>query len=120
MDELVSFIKESHPGTFVYNVDAFNNEVNLLLFLRVFSKMVIYFFLQDSFVNMWLQVHGVQEKVGPVIANATDGVNLICYSQGVEARTHTHTHTHHFSNSVDLCMRYLQHKNQLILFVCCT
>lgn len=32
---------------------------------------------------MWDQVHGVQKIVAPIIANATDGVNLICFSQGV-------------------------------------
>ena len=34
---------------------------------------------------MWHQVHGVQEIVAPVFANATDGVNLICYSQGMSS-----------------------------------
>ena len=32
---------------------------------------------------MWDQVHGVQKIVAPIIANATDGVNLICFSQGM-------------------------------------
>ena len=41
--------------------------------------------MQESFCNMWEQVHGVQEKIAPFISNATDGVNLICYSQGIYA-----------------------------------
>ena len=41
--------------------------------------------IQDSFEKMWDQVHGVQKIIGPIIANATDGVNLICYSQGMMA-----------------------------------
>jgi palmitoyl-protein thioesterase len=62
MDDLVSLIKGAHPGTEVYNVDAFND--------------------LESFENMWDQVHGVQKIIAPIIANATDGVNLICFSQG--------------------------------------
>ena len=38
-------------------------------------------------MKMWDQVHGVQKKIAPIIANAVDGVNLICYSQG----THTNS-----------------------------
>ena len=38
--------------------------------------------VQESFEKMWDQVQGVQKKVAPIISNATDGVNLICYSQG--------------------------------------
>ena len=33
-------------------------------------------------MKMWDQVQGVQKKIAPIISNATDGVNLICYSQG--------------------------------------
>lgn len=32
---------------------------------------------------MWDQVNGVQEIIAPITANATDGVILICYSQGM-------------------------------------
>ena len=38
--------------------------------------------MQDSLENMWTQVEGVQAKIQPFIENATDGVNMICYSQG--------------------------------------
>lgn len=41
------------------------------------------FLVQDSFVNMWDQVHGVQKKIAPIVGNATDGVILVCYSQGI-------------------------------------
>ena len=43
-------------------------------------------FTQDSFENMWDQVDGVQKKLAPIIANATDGVNLICFSQGMHSQ----------------------------------
>lgn len=62
MTTMVEFIQDAHPGTEVYNVDAFNN--------------------LDSFVNMWEQVDGVQKLIDPFISNATEGVNLLCYSQG--------------------------------------
>ena len=31
---------------------------------------------------MWDQVKGVYQKMKPIMDNASDGVNLICYSQG--------------------------------------
>ena len=37
---------------------------------------------------MWNQVHGVQKIVGPITANATDGVNLICFSQGMHPQNY--------------------------------
>lgn len=43
----------------------------------------MYVCIQESFVGMWVQVDGVQKIVSPIISNATDGVNLICYSQGI-------------------------------------
>lgn len=39
--------------------------------------------LQDSLEDMWTQVKTVQAKIQPFVTNATDGVNMICYSQGV-------------------------------------
>lgn len=39
--------------------------------------------LQDSLKDMWTQVKSVQAKIQPFVTNATDGVNMICYSQGV-------------------------------------
>lgn len=33
---------------------------------------------------MWEQVEGVQKKIAPIISNVTDGINLICYSQGMK------------------------------------
>ena len=44
-------------------------------------------YVQESLENMWDQVHGVQKIIAPIIANATDGVNLICYSQGIHNLT---------------------------------
>ena len=38
--------------------------------------------MQDSLENMWTQVEGVQAMIKPFIKKATDGVNMICYSQG--------------------------------------
>ena len=44
------------------------------------------YYTQESFENMWDQVHGVQKIIAPIIASATDGVNLICFSQGMHHR----------------------------------
>lgn len=87
MDTLVAMIKEAHPGTEVYNIDAFNDLVSLDI-NNVVPKYTIVcinvaFRVQDSFIKMWEQVDGVQEKIAPIAANATDGVILICYSQGM-------------------------------------
>ena len=62
MADLVQLIEESHSGTKVYNIDGYN--------------------LKDSLLPMWEQVEGIKEKMLPIMQNATDGVNLICFSQG--------------------------------------
>ena len=62
MDDLVQLIENSHTETEVYNIDGYNDEY--------------------SFWPMWKQVEGIKEKMLPIMQNATDGVHLICYSQG--------------------------------------
>ena len=37
---------------------------------------------QDSIVNMWDQMKGVQAKIQSFVDSAPDGVHMICYSQG--------------------------------------
>lgn len=60
-------ISSSHPGTDILNVDLYEN--------------------LDSIKPMWDQVAGVMKKVIPFMANATDGVNMVCYSQGKHLAT---------------------------------
>lgn len=62
MVDLVSLIKNALPGTAIYNIDGYN--------------------YLDSGAKMWEQVDGIKTKMQPIFDNATDGVNLICYSQG--------------------------------------
>lgn len=39
---------------------------------------------QDSvYYSMDDQVAGVWAKIEPVVANATDGIDMVCYSQGI-------------------------------------
>ena len=60
-------ISSSHPGTDILNVDLYED--------------------LDSIKPMWDQVAGVMKKVIPFMANATDGVNMVCYSQGKHLAT---------------------------------
>jgi len=62
MDNLVKNIKTAHPGTPVYDIDGYDDA--------------------DSLVPMWKQVNGIQAKMLPIMANYSQGVNLICFSQG--------------------------------------
>ena len=62
MEGLVGFIKNAHPGTVVYNIDGYDN--------------------QDSMENMWTQVDSFKKKMMPIFKNSSDGVHMICFSQG--------------------------------------
>ena len=62
MDDLVQLIKTNHSGTDVHDIDGYDDA--------------------DSLVPMWKQVEGIKKKMLPIMQNATDGVNLICFSQG--------------------------------------
>lgn len=62
MDDLVQQVKSSHSGTDVYDIDGYDHAL--------------------SFIPMWKQVAGIKAKMLPIMEKATDGVNLICYSQG--------------------------------------
>ena len=37
---------------------------------------------QESLARMWEQVKGLHDIIAPIAAAATDGINLICFSQG--------------------------------------
>ena len=62
MDDLVNLIKDSHTGTEVYDIDGYDG--------------------LQSLWPMWKQVDKIKEKMLPIMQNATDGVHLICFSQG--------------------------------------
>ena len=64
MTDLVSMVKTAHPGTQVYNIDGFDN---------------LY-----SMEKMWDQVAKFKKKMLPIMMNSTDGVNMICFSQGLD------------------------------------
>lgn len=59
---LKRFINESHPGTNVSVIDLFDRS--------------------SSLQPLWKQVEGFKEAIYPIMQNAEDGVNFICYSQG--------------------------------------
>lgn len=63
LSTLVQRIQEVHPGTPILNVDLFDD--------------------LDSITRMWEQVKSVEEHVRPFMKSAADGVNMICYSQGI-------------------------------------
>lgn len=62
MDDLISLISSSHPGTVIYNIDGFDDA--------------------SSMESMWTQVTAFKKQMLPIFKNSTDGVNMICYSQG--------------------------------------
>lgn len=62
MKELEHRIQGAHPGTAVLNVDAYS--------------------YVESGTEMSIQVKGVHNDIKGFINNATDGVNMVCYSQG--------------------------------------
>ena len=63
MDNLQDMIQTASPGTQVFNIDGFDDA--------------------DSLKPMWEQVDSIRSKMVPIMTNATDGVHLICFSQGV-------------------------------------
>ena len=62
MVDLSNMIKKAHPGTVVYNIDGYDNA--------------------ESLRDMWTQVNGFRKKMMPIFKNSTEGVNMICFSQG--------------------------------------
>ena len=62
MNNMVSMVIKAHPGTQVYNIDGFDQ--------------------LDSLRNMWAQVDWFKKQMLPIFKNSTDGVHMICYSQG--------------------------------------
>ncbi|XP_066215893.1 lysosomal thioesterase PPT2 isoform X1 [Saccopteryx leptura] len=59
---LLEYINETHPGTAVTVLDLFDG--------------------RESLRPLWEQVEGFREAVAPIMAEAPQGVHLICYSQG--------------------------------------
>lgn len=57
------FIENAFPGIEVYNIDGFN-----------------YF---ESIENMRKQLEGIKAKMLPIFEKHPEGVNLLCYSQGL-------------------------------------
>lgn len=62
MNNMVSMVTKAHPGTAVYNIDGFDHSMSLS--------------------NMWKQVDWFKKQMVPIFRNSTDGVHMICYSQG--------------------------------------
>ncbi len=62
MDDLVKLIKESHNGTEVHDIDGYDGVMSL--------------------TPMWEQVANIKAKMLPIMQQAKDGVNMICFSQG--------------------------------------
>ena len=62
MDDLVAHIKGAHNGTEVYNIDGYDDA--------------------ESLTPMWEQVTNIKAKMLPIMQQAKDGINLICFSQG--------------------------------------
>ncbi len=62
MEDLVALIHSDFNGTEVYNIDGYDAEYSLL--------------------PMWRQVNEIKGRMLPIMQNAKDGVNLICFSQG--------------------------------------
>lgn len=62
MDDLAALITTAHPGTPIYSIDGYDDAY--------------------SMESMWTQVDSFQKKMLPIFQNSTEGVNMICYSQG--------------------------------------
>ncbi|KAI4884228.1 hypothetical protein NFI96_011603 [Prochilodus magdalenae] len=60
--KLESFIRQTHPGTSVTTVDLYDNMASLK--------------------PLWEQVEGFRKAMRPIMERATNGVHLICFSQG--------------------------------------
>ena len=73
MDDLEKLITDANPGTTVHNIDGFDN--------------------LESMTPMWDQVDTIKGKMVPIMTSATDGVHLICFSQGMlNCKLHVHVH----------------------------
>lgn len=62
MQDMVSMITTAHPGTTVHNIDGYDDV--------------------GSLGPMLDQVKFFKQKMLPIFQNNTDGVNMICFSQG--------------------------------------
>ena len=62
--QLVNMIQQAHQGTEVLNLDLYND-------------------LDSIFADLWTQVDGVYAKMEPFMKASEDGVNLVCFSQGM-------------------------------------
>ncbi len=62
MDDLVALVKGAHNGTEVHNIDGYDD--------------------LQSLTPMWEQVTNIKAKMLPIMQQAKDGINLICFSQG--------------------------------------
>lgn len=63
LNDLANFIRTSHPGTNVTLIDIFDEF--------------------KSFKPLWEQIEGFTEKARPVMQQASDGVHVIGFSQGI-------------------------------------
>ena len=63
MDDLQGMIQAASPGTQIHNIDGYDN--------------------WDSMKPMWEQVNSIKSKMVPIMEQQSDGVHLICFSQGV-------------------------------------
>jgi hypothetical protein len=63
LDLLKKYIEDALPGVEVYNIDGFNT--------------------LESTTNMWKQLEGIRAKMIPIFEKHPDGVNMLCYSQGL-------------------------------------
>jgi palmitoyl-protein thioesterase len=62
LKSFIAMITTAYPGIEVHDISAYND--------------------LNSLANMWDQVDGVYRKMKPIMDAASDGVNLLCYSQG--------------------------------------
>ncbi len=62
MEDLVALIENGLNGSEVYNIDGYDAEYSLL--------------------PMWRQVADIRKRMLPIMQQAKDGINLICFSQG--------------------------------------
>lgn len=63
MSELVSMVTSAYPGTLIHNIDGYDG--------------------LESMENLWSQVKKFRKKMLPIFENSPDGVNMICFSQGI-------------------------------------
>ena len=62
MEHVRNFITTAYPGTQILNVNLFDD--------------------RESLTEMQKQLDVVRDFVRPFLENATDGVNMVCFSQG--------------------------------------